>query len=189
MPSAACLLCRHQGGRRAHPLPSLFRLLAGIGLNLSNPAPTTCVNAVLRRALGLPAPPPPAPGVAPVAVPVSREAALATILGRFEELHSVFRVHGFGPLKHSYLKHWLHTGQRLRVGAGVSSADGRALAGAPGGAASAAAPGSVEVEVLGLADSGYLLAREVSGGAEVELHPDGNSLDFFAGLLLVKKAA
>ncbi len=43
----------------------------------------------------------------------------------------------------------------------------------------------------GLTDTGYLAADDddASSGARYELHPDGNSLDFFAGLIARKRAA
>ena len=82
-----------------------------------------------------------------------------------------------------------------RPEAGSSSAQEAGKAGAERGEG-----GEVEVEVLGLAASGYLLARELTpsqgmggegqgrDGRLVELHPNGNSLDFFAGLVRRKLA-
>ena len=43
----------------------------------------------------------------------------------------------------------------------------------------------VRLTVAGLTASGYLLAVD-DIGAEFELHPDGNSLDFFRGLVRKK---
>jgi biotin--protein ligase len=42
-----------------------------------------------------------------------------------------------------------------------------------------------EVTVRGLTKSGYLLADDAFG-ARFELHPDGNSFDFFQGLVRKK---
>ena len=42
-----------------------------------------------------------------------------------------------------------------------------------------------EVTVRGLTKTGYLLATDAAG-ARFELHPDGNSFDFFQGLVKKK---
>jgi biotin--protein ligase len=42
------------------------------------------------------------------------------------------------------------------------------------------------VKVSGLTSTGYLSAEAVDNGEKFELHPDGNSLDFFAGLIAKK---
>ena len=43
----------------------------------------------------------------------------------------------------------------------------------------------VKLVVKGITGTGYLLATD-SRGARYELHPDGNSLDFFKGLVRKK---
>jgi biotin---protein ligase len=45
----------------------------------------------------------------------------------------------------------------------------------------------VRLTVTGLAENGFLLATDDSG-QQFELHPDGNSLDFFRGLIRRKAA-
>ena len=131
-----------------------FCVTVGVGLNLDNQQPTTSVNALLAAAA--PAAPPP---------PLRREALLACILERYEALEALFVAQkGFGGdlLQGAYLCHWLHSGQAVRL----QREDG----------------GEEEVTVRGLAPSGYLLAVDAEG-AESELHPDGNSLDFWKGLI------
>jgi biotin--protein ligase len=54
-----------------------------------------------------------------------------------------------------------------------------------GGAAAAAAAGSARVTIKGVTATGYLLAVDEKG-TRYELHPDGNSLDFFKGLVRKK---
>ena len=75
-----------------------YSLRAGVGLNLANADPTTCVNAVCRRALGLP----PSPNAGLQSVPISREALLATIVGCFERRLAAFQAGGFAPMKAEY---------------------------------------------------------------------------------------
>ncbi len=138
-----------------------FRVTIGVGLNVSNAAPTTCVDALLAAAAsvrGAPAPPPPVP----------RERLLAAIMSRYEALESRFVAEGgFAGLQPAYLYHWLHAEQRVTL-----VEDAREVA----------------LTVKGLTHSGYLLAVD-AGGERFELHPDGNSLDFFKGLVRKKVKA
>jgi biotin--protein ligase len=73
-----------------------YTLICGIGLNLSNSAPTTSINA-LCSAANLP--------------PMTAEKLLASILTSFQSLHLRFCVSGFTPLLDMYYTHWLHTDQ------------------------------------------------------------------------------
>ena len=88
-----------------------------------------------------------------------REALLAGILERLEGHVGILEERGFTPLRDSYTDLWLHTGQEVHF------EDGETLV------------------VEGLADSGFLLARRKGGSETFELHPDGNRLDFWSGLL------
>jgi biotin--protein ligase len=73
-----------------------YTLIAGIGLNVSNTAPTTSLNALcLQHSLA----------------PMTVEKLLASILARFETLHLRFCSVGFAPLMDEYYSHWLHGGQ------------------------------------------------------------------------------
>ena len=81
---------------------------------------------------------------------------------RFEALCGLLNhAGGFEPLEPAYLRQWLHTDQKVVLEEG-------------GGA-------KTEVTVRGLTKTGYLLATDAAG-ARFELHPDGNSFDFFQGL-------
>ncbi|KAI7741454.1 hypothetical protein M8C21_008534 [Ambrosia artemisiifolia] len=75
---------------------------------------------------------------------------------------------GFKPLEELYYKTWLHSGQRVAV------QDPDLLV-------------ENTVTVQGLTSSGYLLAI-ADDGKMYELHPDGNSFDFFKGLVRRKVA-
>ena len=165
-----------------------FDVVVGVGLNLDNDAPTTCVNAIIgaawdailaeseaqkasesgeRRA-----------GNAADAEnkrvkqtrkqprDVSRERLAAGFMNRFEALCGLLNhAGGFEPLEPAYLRQWLHTDQKVVLEEG-------------GGA-------KTEVTVRGLTKTGYLLATDAAG-ARFELHPDGNSFDFFQGLVKKK---
>lgn len=90
------ILCHsaYKGGR--------FSATVGVGLNVTNDQPTTCVQSLLQRRLGS-------------GVGVSREALLARIVNAMEgHLHTLERD-GFDPLQQAYLRYWLHTGQRVEV--------------------------------------------------------------------------
>ena len=62
------------------------------------------------------------------------------------------------------MRQWLHTDQKV-----VLQEEGA----------------ETEVTVRGLTKTGYLLAVDAAG-ARFELHPDGNSFDFFQGLVRKK---
>lgn len=131
-----------------------FRVTVGVGLNCANEQPTTCLQALLARSAR-------AAGAAAPPPPLARERLLAAILSAYEALETVFVAEGFEPLRAAYTAAWLHSGQQLTL---------------------QEAGGEVPLTVQGLTRGGYLLATD-EGGAAFELHPDGNSLDFFAGLI------
>eukprot|EP00004_Rigifila_ramosa_P020454 TRINITY_DN5303_c0_g1_i1.p3 TRINITY_DN5303_c0_g1~~TRINITY_DN5303_c0_g1_i1.p3 ORF type:complete len:131 (-),score=36.24 TRINITY_DN5303_c0_g1_i1:12-404(-) len=72
----------------------------GLGLNVANEYPTTCLSSVFA-AISKPA--------------LSREDVLAGFFNTFDSMLATFRAQGFGPLKAKYLEHWLHSGQQVRV--------------------------------------------------------------------------
>ncbi|KAG5524980.1 hypothetical protein RHGRI_031609 [Rhododendron griersonianum] len=129
-----------------------FNVSAGIGLNIDNEQPTTCLNAVLQK-------------LTSISCQLQREDILAAFFNKFEDLFDLFIDKGFQPLEQLYYQAWLHSGQRVIV----QEKDDNQL---------------VEnvVTVQGLTSSGYLLAVG-EGGQMCELHPDGNSFDFFKGLV------
>ncbi|KAK9835207.1 hypothetical protein WJX81_005751 [Elliptochloris bilobata] len=138
----------------------LFATVTGVGLNLANTEPTTCVDALIaaRHAeLALPG----------AAAPVPREALLAGIMGQLEAMLGVLAAQGFDSLQAAYLDAWLHSGQQVELEE-HEGGDG--------------AMRRVSLTVQGLTPGGYLLATDAAGKG-FELHPDGNSLDFFQGLV------
>ncbi len=95
---------------------------------------------------------------------VTREVLLARVMNELEPLLLEFLHVGFSKqLMSSYEANWMHTGQRVQL------------------------ENKEQLVVLGLSDSGFLLARDEATGEEHELHPDGNSFDWFQGLVKRKR--
>lgn len=141
-----------------------FHVAMGVGLNLSNSQPTTCINDLVAQQCK-------AHGAAPPAT-ISREALLAGVLSRLEALLGVLLAEGFEPMQASYLRYWLHTAQRVVLE--EVSEEGQVS--------------QVPLVVQGLTPCGFLMAADDTGNT-FELHPDGNSLDFFKGLVRKKMPA
>lgn len=139
-----------------------FNIVVGVGLNVGNREPTTCLDALIEELLhGVSAP-----------TPVRQELLLAAIMAKFESLNSTFQDEGFLPLQEAYYRKWLHSGQSVVL--------------------EEREPGSstvshVAVMIQGLTPAGYLLASD-DVGEQYELHPDGNSFDFLRGLVRQKLA-
>ncbi|XP_024967983.1 biotin--protein ligase 2-like isoform X2 [Cynara cardunculus var. scolymus] len=130
-----------------------FNVSAGVGLNVDNDKPTTSLNAALRKLTS--------------GYRLRREDIASAFFNKFEYLFHILINQGFQPLEELYYKAWLHSGQRIVVQ--EKNEDQDLL---------------IEnvVTVQGLTPSGYLLAIADSGEM-CELHPDGNSFDFFKGLV------
>ncbi|GMY06848.1 biotin--protein ligase 2-like isoform X1 [Fagus crenata] len=79
-----------------------FNVSAGIGLNIDNEKPTTCLNAVLKE-------------LSVVVYQFSREEILAAFFEKFEKFYDIFINQGFQTLEELYYKAWLHSGQRVIV--------------------------------------------------------------------------
>uniref|UniRef100_A0A7N2RB15 BPL/LPL catalytic domain-containing protein n=1 Tax=Quercus lobata TaxID=97700 RepID=A0A7N2RB15_QUELO len=72
-----------------------FNVSAGIGLNVDNEKPTTCLNAALKE-------------LSVVAYQLSREEILAAFFEKFEKFNDLFINQGFQTLEELYYKTWLH---------------------------------------------------------------------------------
>eukprot|EP00899_Mesostigma_viride_P002884 jgi/Mesvir1/12597/Mv17926-RA.1 len=131
-----------------------FLVVAGVGLNVSNPQPTLCINDLCGHPSS----------------PVTREQLLASFFNKYERMHDLFASYGFEPFISSYIACWLHSNQEVTLQ--ETDASGR--------------PVEVRLVIKGLTPSGYLLATSTDNGRQYELHPDGNSLDFFKGLVRKK---
>jgi biotin--protein ligase len=148
-----------------------FHVTVGIGLNVDNDTPTTCLNTLIKEQVG-----------EDVDANVTREQVLAAILAEYEELHNRFvsSTDGFDSFVQEYESFWLHTGQEVTLqdpdlsnGTGSSAGDSKP-----------AESGKTTTAVIkGLAKTGGLLAQDLETHEMLELYPDGNSLDFFKGLI------
>ncbi|CAZ80073.1 unnamed protein product [Tuber melanosporum] len=139
-----------------------FLLVVGCGINTTNNAPTTSLNHILdklnrtRKSKGLSRLP-----------AFEQERLLAKILVVFEEMYYQFCRSGFAPFEDLYYKHWLHSGQVVRL----------------------EMEGGRKARIRGITtDYGLLTADELdeSGrvtGRSFTLQSDNNSFDFFRGLL------
>lgn len=136
---------------------SLFDIIVGVGLNVSNTTPTTCLNNLIRTAH-------------PGAPEISIAQVLAAFLTQLEASMEVFIKAGFEPFLSQYLAEWMHTNQTVELRAEDHSKPGK----------------KVILRTINL-ESGYLLAVDaVDAAIMYELHPDGNSLDWMKGLLVHK---
>lgn len=131
-----------------------FNVSAGIGLNVNNQKPSVCLNAALES-LGC------------VTGLLQREDIVAAFFNKFESFYDIFTSQGFQALEELYYKTWLHSGQRVVVQERSENQEHLS---------------ENVVTIQGLTKSGYLLAI-TEDGQTCELHPDGNSFDFFKGLV------
>ncbi|RYN21517.1 hypothetical protein AA0112_g10237 [Alternaria arborescens] len=139
---------------------STYDVVPGIGLNLSNALPTTTLNQLAK-------------GMNPPLKDFTPEKLLASILAHFETLYSTFCQEGFNrDMESYYYENWLHTDQlvTLEDQQGVQR--------------------GCKARIKGITrDWGLLLAeevREVDGrgtGKIIQIQSDGNSFDFFRGLV------
>ncbi|KAF2872071.1 biotin-protein ligase [Massariosphaeria phaeospora] len=135
-----------------------YDVVCGIGLNLSNPLPTTSLN-MLASALQHQGPP---------LEPFEHEGLLASILAQFDALYTEFCAMGFTrEMEAEYYAAWLHTDQivTLETHEGVRA----------------------RIKGI-TRDWGLLLAEELGWedrptGRVVSLQSDSNSFDFFKGLV------
>ncbi|CAM0946677.1 unnamed protein product [Alopecurus aequalis] len=138
--------------------PKFYNICTGIGLNVDNEKPTTCLNAALQE-------------LKTNSPRLTREDILASFFNKFEALFEIFSNQGFQALEERYYNAWLHSGQRVVV---QDAQEGQSV--------------NSVVTIQGLTPSGYLYAIG-EDGKSYELHPDGNSFDFFAGLVRRKMEA
>ncbi|KAL6629894.1 hypothetical protein ACP70R_029659 [Stipagrostis hirtigluma subsp. patula] len=138
--------------------PKVYNICTGIGLNVDNEKPTTCLNAGLQE-------------IKADSPRLKREEIMASFFNKFENLFEIFSNQGFQVLEEQYYDSWLHSGQRVVV---QDVHDGQS--------------GDSVVTIQGLTPAGYLYAIGLDGES-YELHPDGNSFDFFKGLVRRKMEA
>ena len=139
-----------------------FRVVTGIGLNVFNHDPTTCLDQIMEQSLE----------GGQMRLSLTREKLLARILSRLEECYSVFQASGFGPLEEDYISSWMHSGQKVKT-LDVSFA---------GSSEKEDGQEDRELTIVGVSPTGFLLALD-DYGRHYELSPDGNRLDMLNGLL------
>ncbi|KAI9846795.1 MAG: biotin holocarboxylase synthetase [Sclerophora amabilis] len=144
-----------------------FLLVVGIGLNTTNPAPTTSLNALLPSHLA----------------PFTLEKLLARILVSFEALYYRFVRKGFSTdLQAMYYSHWLHTDQIITIDPSTTTTRTATTA-------TAASTAPTRACIKGITtDWGLLRAEELGWedrptGRMIELQSDSNSFDFLKGLI------
>eukprot|EP01026_Neomeris_dumetosa_P010284 TRINITY_DN13820_c0_g3_i2.p1 TRINITY_DN13820_c0_g3~~TRINITY_DN13820_c0_g3_i2.p1 ORF type:complete len:344 (+),score=41.52 TRINITY_DN13820_c0_g3_i2:72-1034(+) len=134
-----------------------FCLVIGVGINLENKEPTICLNDVIETKFQSPK--------------LTREVFLAEIMNSLEHLLGIIQFEGFKPLQDKYLEQWMHQGQKLLLE--QQDSDNKDT--------------QIPVTIVGLAENGFLLAIDKISGEQVELHPNGNTLDMMKGLILRKQ--
>ncbi|CAL5333327.1 unnamed protein product [Camellia sinensis] len=140
-----------------------FNVSAGIGLNIDNEKPTTCLNAVVKK-------------LTSVAYQLQREDILAAFFNKFENLFDILINKGFQPLEELYYETWLHSGQRVIVQENNADQIVEKVVTIQGAnPMGVKATHTVTTSYLhwGLTSSGYLLALG-EDNQMCELHPDGN---------------
>ena len=174
-------------GNNGNSSNTCFRLTAGVGINVTNEPLEGAASLA-----GLLLPPggssktfPPSSSSSSPSLPFSRETLLASTLTELEPLlDELTSPLGFSEgLRRAYEGAWLHSGQVVEVeeGAAEVAASGASIP------SSSSSPSPCRVTITGLSASGFLAAVDVRDGVtRYELHPDGNSLDFFRGLVRKK---
>ncbi|CAG9467293.1 unnamed protein product [Pedinophyceae sp. YPF-701] len=158
------VLCQATGGGA-----SGFTMVTGIGLNVLNNEPTTCVQEVIRRCIE-------ASGDT-LESPVSRESVLAGLLAELSPLLTQLAgPGGFESLRGEYTECWMHTGQEVALDPGVVVAMNGA----------AAPQEAMRATVHEVSSMGYLIAVD-GHGRRYELVPDMNSLDPLSGVVRAKQ--
>lgn len=139
-------------------------LVSGFGVNILNHAPSISLNTVLEKLnqirirKGLHA--------LPLYTP---ELLLPKLMFTFGQLYSVFEKSGLHPFLSLYYKHWFHLNQRVLID---TEGNGQTR----------------ECVIKGITgDYGLLVAQDVRTNETLELQPDGNSFDFFKGLVYKKR--
>lgn len=132
-----------------------FKVVVGVGMNIENAVPTTCLKSILLKEGRK--------------IPLHmRENFIAAFATSMENIYTLFEENGFegGGIKTKYLKIWLHSGQRVRLGEGGHW-------------------GIVD----GLSENGCVRVRKEGNNQEiVDLPPDVTSLDLEASVFREKVA-
>ncbi len=149
-----------------------FDICVGVGINVTNRSPTTCL-VDLNRAPGL------SDDDAPPPLRVTREDVLAAFLNTFEPRLAELIEHGFeGSMSDAYHAAWIHSGQRVTVSTCAQRA----------GSPPTEPATKVDAVIDRIGPDGYLVARSVADGERLVLMPDGNTFDMMQSLIVRKRA-
>ncbi|GJD12093.1 Anaphase-promoting complex subunit 2 [Galdieria sulphuraria] len=132
-------------------------LIIGVGLNVNNSHPTTCLSTWLQRLLPK-----------DTSAKIDRECLLARLMSHFEDMYDRFLQDGFQQFLPRFLSHWLHSGQRLQL---FSAKQEKIL-------------GYAFVE--NLSEEGNILVRDEQGRL-IPLAPDLSSLDWHQGRAIIRE--
>jgi len=142
----------------------VFDICVGVGINVSNKEPTTCLNELSAAVKTEKTDTSPSTEIKQSEQTYTRQWVLASFLNTFENYMTDFEKKGFGPFLKQYTSQWLHSDQIVTLG----EKDKKAM-------------------IKGLTENGYLLACDPDDtSTQYELHPDGNSFDFLKGLVINK---
>jgi biotin--protein ligase len=155
---------------------SKFTVLTGIGLNVSNSQPTTCLDDIVVNLQQRQQQQQQQHSAA--ALKVNKEQLLASVLTHLESCFDQFERQGFAPLQPLYLASWMHSNQQVELEEGLGEAGGLADQ-------QQQQQQRVTLKIVGLSPFGFLLAVDAAG-QQFELTPDGNSLDMMQGLIRKK---
>lgn len=144
-------------------LQNAFHLVLGVGINVSNAAPSICLNNVLDKLNELRA------KRGQSALPhFQHEILLAKILHTTEQFFNVFVNSGIKPFLPLYYKRWFHSGQTVDLDAKGNGERRKCI-------------------IKGITpEYGLLIVEDIKNGEVLELQPDGNSFDIFRGLIYKK---
>jgi biotin---protein ligase len=170
-----------------------FHVIMGVGVNVANKQPTTCIQELIEKKIVEILGQDEGAGLININlenIKISREVLLAEVMTRLEPMLLQLAEDGFKPFENDYYDAWLHSGQRVHLEEPIAEG-GVGVAPARGGSHSNdknfinQQMKMVGVTVRGLSPHGYLMAED-DAGEVYELHPDGNSFDFFKGLVRKK---
>ncbi|EWC44184.1 hypothetical protein DRE_06929 [Drechslerella stenobrocha 248] len=155
-----------------------FILVIGCGINLTNEAPTTSLKIL-------------AESMKPALAALEHERLLAKILVTFELHYEKFLSWGFKPFERIYYNHWLHRYQTPECD-GLAHGIKNNHYTSSNQTVTLDDPDNTKVQIRGLSmDDGSLIVDELDKfnnhtGKAFKLQTDGNSFDFFNGLLKKK---
>lgn len=190
-----------------------FSVVVGIGVNVNNSKPTTCLNDVIREHTLVCKDEnsqdfqEKAESMAAEDLTLSREELLARFFNTFEDLQRDFLEKGFTPFRDDYIALWLHSGQEVFVERrqivkkhdDKTHSNEKAQVFDSGDKSIDAQMENVHdrvqrARIVGIAASGNLTVQFVSDEGEAvgmveEVIPDTSSLDMLHGLVTQKASS